>query len=65
MNDVISNSESLMNDLNNWFKANKLTLSTNKSCFMLFRSAKSRLNQIASVLHFGDNHINRQTSVTF
>ena len=37
VNEVISNSEILMNDLNNWFKSNKLTLSTNKSCFILFR----------------------------
>ena len=65
VNDVISKSELLMNDLNNWFKANKLTLSTNKSCFILFRSAQSRINQIASVLHFGENNINRQTSVKY
>ena len=65
VNEVISNSEILMNDLNNWFKSNKLTLSTNKSCFILFRSAHTRLNEIPSVLNFGDSHINRENSVKY
>ena len=63
--EVIINSEILMNDLNNWFKANKLTLSTNKSCFILFRTAQAKLNTIPSVLHFGENKINREKSVKY
>ena len=65
IDEVISNSEILMNNLNNWFKANKLTLSANKSCFILFRPKQTKLNQIPSIINFGENHIKRANSVKY
>ena len=65
LNVVIVRSELLMNNLNNWFRANKLTLSANKSCFILFRSSQSNLNQIPSTLKFEGNQINREKTVKY
>ena len=65
IDEVISNSETLMNDLSKWFKANKLTLSSNKSCFILFRSKQSRLNRIPSTIVFGNSNIKRANSVKY
>jgi len=65
MNEVISKSENLMNDLGNWFRSNKLTLSTNKSCFIYFKSSRSKLKEIPNLLNFGENTINRVKSVKY
>ena len=65
MNEVISKSENLMNDLGNWFRSNKLTLSTNKSCFIYFKSSRSKLKEIPTLLNFGENNINRVKSVKY
>ena len=65
INEVISKAENLMNDLSKWFKANRLTLSTEKSCFVIFKNQRSKLNQIPSVLSFGENTIKREMSVKY
>ncbi|CAL4095906.1 unnamed protein product [Meganyctiphanes norvegica] len=49
--EFVLNANTIINYLCNWFKANRLTLSTNKSCFVLFRSAQYIIDQIPSVLH--------------
>ena len=63
--DVISKSEKLMNSLNIWFKSNKLTLSESKSCFLLFRSQQSKVNEIPNTLKFGEKSISRENSVKY
>ena len=65
ISEVISKSETLMNNLDKWFAANKLTLSATKSSFILFRSLQSRLKAIPDVLNFGNNKINRSKSVKY
>ena len=44
--DVISQSENLMNNLSEWFIANKLTLSASKSNVVVFRSSGKKTNEI-------------------
>ena len=65
INEVISKAEISMNNLSKWFKANRLTLSTEKSSFIIFRSQKSKLNPIPSEIKFGQNSISRGTSVKY
>ena len=65
MNEVIFKSENLINDLGNWFRSNKLTLSTNKSCFIYFKSSRSKIKEIPNLLNFGENTINRVKSVKY
>ena len=43
-----------MSQIHKWFLANKLTLSTDKSCFIIFRTAQSQLNHIQDELNFND-----------
>ena len=65
INEVIANAETSMNNLSKWFKANRLTLSSDKSSFMIFRSKKSKLNPLPSKINFGPNSMNRQESVKY
>ena len=62
---VTKDAENIMCNLNKWFIANKLTLSTNKSCFIIFHSPYSRNIEIPSILNFVDKSINRETSVKY
>ena len=65
IDEIIANSEILMGNINNWLKSNKLTLSANKSNFVIFRSSHSRLDRIPSTLNFGENSIKRVNSVKY
>lgn len=65
MKEIIANSENLMNSLNKWFIANRLTLSAGKSCFVVFKSPRSKPDFIPKALHFGKNTINKAKSVKY
>ena len=65
IDEIIANSEILMNNINVWLETNELTLSVNKSNFVLFRSSHSKLDRIPSTLNFGTNSIKRVKSVKY
>ena len=54
-----------MSKINKWFSANKLTLSTDKSCFIIFRSAQNQQNSIPNEIYFDNTHIKREENVKY
>ena len=58
-------SEIAMSQIHKWFLANKLTLSTDKSCFIIFRTTQSHHNQIPDELNFNGIHTKRESSVKY
>ena len=54
LNDLIDRLNTELISLNNWFKANKLSLNTKKSFFMIFHRSRIKLNVINRVVI--DNH---------
>ena len=54
LNNLIDRLNTELISLNNWFKANKLSLNTKKSCFMIFHRSRIKPNVINKVVI--DNH---------
>ena len=54
LNNLIDMLNTELISLNSWFKANKLSLNTNKSCFMIFQRSRIKPNVINKVVI--DNH---------
>ena len=48
-----------MTQLNAWFKANKLTLNSGKSNFIVFRSNKNPTTNLPEKIYFENTSINR------
>ena len=63
--EIINASEIAMSQIHKWFLANKLTLSTDKSCFIIFRTAQSNHNHIPDELNFNGIHIKRESTVKY
>ena len=63
--EIINTSEIVMSQIHKWFLANKLTLSTDKSCFIIFRTTQSHHNQIPDELNFNGIQIKRERSVKY
>ena len=55
----------LMTQLNQWFKANKLTLNADKSNFVVFRSKQKKLENIPDQIKFENLSINRSNSIKY
>ena len=51
-NDIISKGTQIMTQLNEWFKANRLTLNSEKSNFLIFRLRKNKNNKHAETNPF-------------
>ena len=51
-----------MTQLNTWFKANKLTLNSGKSNFIVFRSNKNTATNLPEKINFENTSINRSSS---
>ena len=65
INEIMTKSEHLMNNLNEWFMANKLSLSAEKSCFLVFRPPRSKVEKIPKKLNFGDKCISNEKTVKY
>ena len=50
MNTLIDHMNTELISLNNWFKANKLSLNTKKSFFMIFNRSRIKSNSICSII---------------
>ena len=57
--------KSIMKGLDAWFKANLLTLNTDKSYFCIFRSSKRRVQNMPEEIEFNNKFIKRTTSVKY
>ena len=62
---VINISENIMSLVNKWFTANKLTLSTDKSSFIIFKTAQSQQTNIPDELYFDSKYIRRENTVKY
>ena len=62
LNDLIDRLNTKLISLNNWFKANKLSLNTKKSFFMIFHRSRIKPNVINKVVI--DNHELTQVNST-
>ena len=54
-----------MTQLTNWFKANKLTLNSDKSSFTIFKSSKKVIPNIPNQIEFLNQHIKRTSQIKF
>ena len=54
-----------MTHLTNWFKANKLTLNSEKSSFTIFKSSKKDNPNLPNQIEFLDQYIKRATDIKF
>ena len=54
-----------MTQLQNWFKANKLTLNSQKSNFIVFRSKQKRQANIPEQINYDDTNITRCNSIKY
>ena len=50
LNTIIDHMNTELISLNNWLKANKLSLNTKKSCFMIFHRSRIKSNSIGSII---------------
>ena len=50
LNALIDHMNTELISLNNWFKANKLSLNTKKSFFMIFNRSRIKSNSICSII---------------
>ena len=57
--------ENIMNNISEWFKANKLTLNLDKSNFCIFRSVKNKNKPIPESIKFGDKQIYRVSHIKY
>ena len=54
-----------MTQLQKWFKANKLTLNSEKSNFIVFRSKRRRQANIPDQINYEDTNITRCNSMKY
>ena len=54
-----------MKELQTWFKHNKLTLNSEKSNFIVFRSKRKKLDNIPEEIKFENQSIKRCKSVKY
>ena len=65
IDEVILTGKVIMTELTNWFKANKLTLNTDKSSFTLFKSSKKVIPNIPEHIDFLNQKILRTSHIKF
>ena len=54
-----------MTQLNEWFKVNKLTLNSDKSNFIIFRSRQNKITNLPEKINFDDTCISRSVSAKY
>ena len=65
INDIKSKGKIIMTQLTNWFKANKLTLNSDKSSFTIFKTSKKAIPNIPNQIEFLNQHIKRTSHIKF
>ena len=55
----------IMTQLNNWFKANKLTLNSEKSSFTIFKSSKKVIPNLPNQIEFFNQNIKKTSHIKF
>ena len=63
--DITSIGMQIMTQLNMWFKANRLTLNSEKSNFVVFRSRQNKITNLPGQIHFENTCINRSESAKY
>ena len=63
--EILRKGQLIMNKMNSWFIANKLTLNASKSTFIVFRSRYSRINNLPNKFEFAKSEIVRSDSVKY
>ena len=63
--EISSKGQVIMEQMNKWFMANKLTLNAKKSSFIIFRSTRSKLNNLPERIKFNDSEITRSDSIQY
>ena len=58
-NEILSKGQLIMTQMNSWFTANKLTLNAKKSSFIVFKSPRSRINNLPEKFKFAKSEIIR------
>ena len=57
--------EQIIEKINEWFTANKLTLNVNKTSYVIFRSNRCTNNNLPDSIRCGDIEINRESKVKY
>ena len=65
INDITSKGTQVMTHLNEWFKDNKLTLNSEKSNFIIFRSRQNKLTNLPDQINFENACIIRSDSAKY
>ena len=65
VNDITCKGSEIMTQLNEWFKANKLTLNSEKSNFIIFRSRQNKITNLPEQISFQNSSINRSISAKY
>ena len=65
MEELKTSAEQIMTQLNEWFCANKLTLNSSKSNFVVFRSPRMKLINIPEKIAFSSYEISRVNQVKY
>ena len=63
--DIKSKGKVIMTQLTNWFKANKLTLNSEKSSFTIFKSSRKIIPILPDRIDFLNQHIKREPHIKF
>ena len=63
--DITAIGTQIMTQLNEWFKANKLTLNSDKSNFVIFRSRQNKVTNLPVQINFENTCIKRSESAKF
>ena len=63
--DILRKGQVIMEQMNNWFVANKLTLNAKKSSFIIFKSTRSKINNLPDKFLFNNTEIMRSNSIKY
>ena len=64
-NDITAIGSQIMTQLNAWFKANKLTLNSEKSNFIIFRSRQNQITNLPEQIVFQNTSISRSNTAKY
>ena len=63
--EILRKGQLIMSQMNSWFKANKLTLNANKSSFIVFKSRRSKINNLPEKFKVDNSEILRSDSIKY
>ena len=65
VNSLIETARNIMINLEEWFACNKLTLNTDKTCFIIFKSSRWKQVNIPDFINFNNKSINRVSGIKY